>query len=115
MSPVGATEIQAKQEWIIKLKRKDGNYQLVQTLTMENVCAPMPVVSTCEAVKVLKESDPNNTLLQNCFVPPQVGGNIDLILGIRYNNVAPRPIHSLESGLTIYSIIHDIIYAQPSI
>ena len=101
---VGATEIQAKQEWIIKLKRKDGNYQLVQTLTMENVCAEMPMISTSQAVKQLKDSDPNNNLLQNCCVPPQVGGNVDLILGIRYNNVAPRPIHSLESGLTIYSI-----------
>ena len=29
---------------------------------------------------------------------------MDLILGIRYNNVAPKAIHSLESGLTIYSI-----------
>ena len=101
---VGATQIQAKEEWIIKLKRKDGNYQLVQTLTMDNVCAPMPTVNTSQAVTQLKQSDQANTALQNCCVPPQIGGNVDIILGIRYNNVAPKAIHALESGLTIYSI-----------
>ena len=80
---VGATKVEAKQEWIIKLKRKDGNYQLVQTLTMDTVCAPMPVVNTGEAVSQLKNSDISNSTLQNCSVPSQVGGNVDLILGIR--------------------------------
>ena len=110
---VGATEITAKQEWIVKLKRKDGNYQLVQTLTMDTVCAPMPVVNTERAVAELKESDQDSTALQNCCVPPQVGGNVDIILGIRYNNVAPKAIHNLETGLTIYSInleTHDPSY-----
>ena len=101
---VGATQIKAKQEWLIKLKKKDGNYQLVQTLTMDTVCAPMPLVNTSQAVHELKESDKVNSVLQNCRVPPQVGGNVDLILGIRYNNIGPKAIHTLESGLTIYSI-----------
>ena len=101
---VGATQIQAKQEWIIKLKRKYRNYQLVQTLTMDNVCAPMPSVNTSQAVAELKQSDEANTVLQNCCVPPRIGGNVDIILGIRYNNVGPKAIHTLESGLTIYSI-----------
>ena len=110
---VGATEIPAKQEWIVKLKRKNWNYQLVQILTMGTVCAPMPVVNTGRAVSELKESDQDNIALQNCCVPPQVGGNVDIILGIRYNNVALKAIHNLETGLTIYSInleTHDPSY-----
>ena len=101
---VGNTEIKARQEWIVKIKRKDGNYQLVQTLTMDEVCAPMPLVKTGLAVDELKKSDPSNQLLQNCCVPQEIGGKIDIILGIRYNNIAPKVIHTLESGLTIYSI-----------
>ena len=101
---VGGIRIEAKQEWIVKLKRKDGNYQLVQGLTMENVCAQMPVVNTSQALHDLKQSDPDNDLLQSCCVPPEVGGTVDIILGIRYNNIAPKVIHTLESGLTIYSI-----------
>ena len=42
--------------------------------------------------------------LQNCRVPNEVGGTIDLILGIRYNNIAPKVIHTLDSELMIYSI-----------
>ena len=42
---VGNIQLQAKQEWIVKFKRKDGNYQLVQGLTLDTVCAPMPIVA----------------------------------------------------------------------
>ena len=101
---VGGTRIEAKQEWILKLKKKDGNYQLVQTLTMDTVCAPMPIVNTSQAVAELKQSDLTNSILQNCRVPSEIGGNVDIILGIRYNNLAPKVIHTLETGLTIYSI-----------
>jgi len=48
---VGEIKLQAKQEWIVKLKRKDGNYQLVQGLTLDDVCAPMPMVNTVQAVE----------------------------------------------------------------
>ena len=53
---VGGIKLQAKQEWIVKLKRKDGNYQLVQGLTLDDVCAPMPMVNTVQAVEELKKS-----------------------------------------------------------
>jgi len=109
---VGNIELKAKQEWIVKIKLKNNNYQLVQGLTLQNVCAPMPVVSTVRAVDALKSSDPGNKLLQDCCVPPIIGGEVDVILGIRYNNVGPRVIHHLESGLTIYGI--DLATHDPS-
>ena len=88
----------------MKLKLKDGNYQLVQGLTLDKVCAPMPIINTVQAVNELKKSDPNNEVLQKCCVPSMIGGEVKVILGIRYNNIGPRVIHRLESGLTIYSI-----------
>ena len=101
---VGSIQLEARQEWIVKLRRKDGNIQLVQGLTLQKVCAPMPFINTVQAVNELKKSDPSNEVLQNCCVPPIIGGEVKVILGIRYNNIGPKPIHTLESGLTIYSI-----------
>ena len=101
---VGGIQISAKQEWIVKLKKKDGNYQLVKGLTMDQVCSPMPIVNTEQAVAQLKQSDPSNTELQNCHVPAEIGGMVDIIVGIKYNNIGPKVIHTLESGLAIYSI-----------
>ena len=43
---VGGIIVQAKEEWIVRMKRKDGRVQLVQGLTMDQVCAPMPRVNT---------------------------------------------------------------------
>ena len=101
---VGSIQLKARQEWIVKLELKDGNYQLVQGLTLDKVCAPMPIINTVQAVNELKKSDPNNEVLQKCCVPSMIGGEVKVILGIRYNNIGPRVIHRLESGLTIYSI-----------
>ena len=61
---VGGIQLQAKQEWIFKLRRKDGNYQLVKGLTLDTVCAPMPIVNTVKAVEELKQSDLTNDVLQ---------------------------------------------------
>ena len=101
---VGNIQLNARQEWIVKFKKKNGNVQLVKGLSLDTVCAPMPTVNTIHAVTDLKKSDPSNSILQNCCVPAVIGGDVGVILGIRYNNIGPKAIHSLESGLTIYSI-----------
>ena len=100
----------------MKLRRKDGNYQLVQGLTLDDLCAPMPIVNTVKAVEELKQSDVSNDALQNCCVPAIIGGEVGVILGIRYNNIRPKEVHSLESGLTIYFInleTHNLTTMQP--
>ena len=98
---VGNIQLNARQEWIVKFKKKDGNVQLVKGLSLDAVCAPMPTVNTIHAVAELKKSDPSNSILQNCCVPAVIGGDVGVILGIRYNNIGPKAIHSLASGLTI--------------
>ena len=56
------------------------------------------------AVAELKKSDPSNSILKKFCVPAVIGGDVGVILGIRYKNIGPKAIHSFESGLTIYSI-----------
>ena len=38
------------------------------------------------------------------MVPAQVGGHIDVLLGIQYAAHFPKLVHSLESGLAIYEV-----------
>ena len=42
---VGNNVLEAKQEWIVKVKLKNGDYQLVQGLTMDEVTCPMPMIN----------------------------------------------------------------------
>ena len=39
---VGNIQLKARQEWRVQLKMKDGNYQEVQGLTLDDVCLPCP-------------------------------------------------------------------------
>ena len=51
-----------------------------------------------------KNSKPDDHVLQNCCAPAIIGGEIDMIIGIRYNRIAPELIHQLPYGLAINSI-----------
>ena len=78
--------------------------------TMEKVFAAMPVINTEKAVTELKSYNTENLSisikdqLMNCKVPSEVGGEIDVIIGNKYNLIHPVPLHTLECGLTIYSM-----------
>ena len=47
---------------------KYGNYQLVCAVTMDTICAPIPIVNTKDVVSELKSSYKLNTTLQNSSV-----------------------------------------------
>ena len=58
----------------------------------------------------MKAAFPMDELLQNCRLPPMVGGTVDVLLGIQYTSIFPVPVRQLDCGLTIYStrlIAHD--------
>ena len=63
---VGNTVLEAKQEWVVKVKLKNGDYRLFQGLTMDEVTCPMPMINTEDALKELKNSKPDDQVLQNC-------------------------------------------------
>ena len=52
---VGNIQLSARQEWIVKFRKKDGNVQLVRGLSLDAVCAPMPTINTVQAVDELKK------------------------------------------------------------
>ena len=110
MQGVGGILVHAREEWIVRMRRKDGRVQLVKGFTMDTVCAAMPKVNTEKAVEDIKNSNLDDLpadikmKLSNCRVPAEVGGEVDAIIGIKYNSISPIPIHTLECGLTIYSL-----------
>ena len=60
MLGVGGIKIEAKEEWIVKMRRKDKKVQLMKGFTMEKVCAAMPVINTEKAVAELKSYNTEN-------------------------------------------------------
>ena len=57
-----------------------------------------------EAAEEIKASAPTNKELQNLKVPSTVGGEVDILLGIRYLNCHPVLVHALPNGLSIFRV-----------
>ena len=110
MQGVGGILVQAREEWIVRMKRKDGRVQLMKGFTMDQVCAAMPRINTEKAVEEITNYNLDSLQpevkmqLSKCKVPVEVGGQIDVIIGNKYNCISPIPIHTLECGLIIYSL-----------
>ena len=99
---VNNIKITAGDEWLVQLPRTDGRFQLMKGLTLDNITADFPSISTALAVEEVKNDKPDCAELQACRVPDLAGGSVDGLMGILYNSNFPTPLHTLPSGLTIY-------------
>ena len=96
---VGDTKITAKDEYIISVRRVDGRTQHFQGVTMDHITSVFPEINLEAAVLDVKKSDPTNKPLQKCSVPPSVGGEVDVLVGIMFNSSFPELVHMLDCGL----------------
>ena len=99
---VGGLTAVAEEEWVVLMARTDNKKQLIQGLTVPQVTSDFPLIDLGPACAALKGDDQNNHSLQNCRVPPQARGSVDVLLGSKYLSVFPEPVHHLPNGLTIY-------------
>ena len=99
---VGGLTTTALDEWVVTVTRTDGKKQMIQGLTVPKVTSDFPMTNLVAAVKEIKEDDPSNETLQNCKVPTEAGGSVDMLLGIKFLSVFPKEVHTLTCGLTIY-------------
>ena len=99
---VGGLKVLASDEYLISVKREDGRMQHFQGVTMDTITTEFPEVNLEKATAEVLLSDPNNVALQKCSVPPSVGGEVDVLVGITYNSSFPELIHMLDCGLGIY-------------
>ena len=94
--------VQASGEWGSALPLNDGTHQLLRGLTVPRVTSDMPTMRLGPWFEKIKANELDNDLLQNVSIPKELGGYVDMILGISFSLVHPEPIHTFPDGLTIY-------------
>ena len=92
----------ASAEYASLLPLANGSYQTVRGLTLKKVTRDMPMLNLVPAFEQIKSECASNRRVQNLKVPSAVGGQIQMILGIKYQNIYPEIIHSFPSGLTVF-------------
>ena len=92
----------AEAEWASLLPLADGTHQCVRGLTMKRVTGDMPKLNLVPAFEAIKSKCKKSSRIQNLKVPRMVGGEVKMIIGIKYQNIFPVPIHSLPNGLTVF-------------
>ena len=94
--------VNAVAEWASLLPLADGTHQCVRGLTMRRVTADMPRLNLVPVLDKIKAQCKGNRKIQNLKVPEVVGGEVQMIIGIQYQNLFPTPIHTLPNGLTVF-------------
>jgi len=71
---IGGMQTAANDEWLVAVPRTDGRKQLIQGLTVNKFTSDFPSINIETAVREIKQSDPSNTILPQCKLPPVAGG-----------------------------------------
>ena len=101
---VGGTSVKVNDEFMVTISLLDGTRQILEGWTIDRITDALPFVDLRQAEEELKRSQPSNSELQSLQCPQQIGGEVDVLMGIMYQNIFPRPVHSLSNGLTIYEM-----------
>ena len=89
--------------WACQTLTTRGSREVLLGTEVPRITSDFPMVDLQEATRELKNST-DNQKVQALTVPKQVGGHVDVLLGIQHSAHFPKLVHSLESGLGIYEI-----------
>ena len=89
--------------WACQTLTTKGNRELLVGIKVPRILPNIPMVDLQEATRDLKNST-DNQKITGLTVPKQVGGHVDVLLGIQHSAHFPKLMNSLESGLGIYEI-----------
>ena len=101
---VGGVQVMAMDAWMVKVKMMDGGCHVLEGLSVNKVTSDFPKVDLTQAINAVKSSKPEDKTLQNVKIPSEVGGEVDILLGIKYNALFPVLIHMLPTGLAVYKV-----------
>ena len=101
---VGGVQVMARDAWMVKVKMTDGPQEVIECLTVDRVTSDFPRIDLTEATTAIKSSAPQNEVLQNVKAPTWAGGQVHILLGIKYNALFPELIHMMPNGLAIYHL-----------
>ena len=99
---VGGCSVFASGEYLVAMDTTDGKAQQLQGVTVPIITGDFPHLDISAAVAEVKSADRKNSKLRNCKFPPSDGGSVDCLIGIQYNQLLPKLVHMLPSGLAIY-------------
>ena len=102
MGVAGGITVNASAEWASLLPLADGGHQIVRGLTVPRVTQDMPEIPLAKIFSNIKKKCKYNKEIKNLKVPNVVGGRVNMILGIRYQNIYPKPVHQFPNGLTVF-------------
>ena len=101
---VGDTSVKVNSEYMCSIQLVDGTRSILEGVTVDRISSPIPYAKLGAAEEQIKASDLENAELQSLQCNPEVGGELDILMGIQYSALFPTPVHSLPSGLTIYKL-----------
>ena len=102
---VGDTTVKVNAEYMCSIQLVDGSRAVLEGVSVDNISSPLPYAKLTDAEKFIKHSEPGKSELQALRCNPEVGGDLDILMGIYYSALFPTPVHTLPSGLTIYKLV----------
>ena len=94
--------VHATGEWGSVLPLSDGSLQVIRGLTVPRVTSDMPRMRLESWFEKVRSVETENSKLQDISIPKELGGHVDMIIGISFNLVHPEVIHTFPDGLTVY-------------
>ena len=88
--------------WACQPLTTRGSREILIGIEVPRITTDFPMVDLQEATCELKNS--TDRKIQDLTVPKQVGGHVDVLLGIQYSAHFPKRVHSLDSRLAIYEV-----------
>ena len=85
--------VYASGEWGSVLPLADGTQQVVRSLAVPRVTSEMPRMRLKPWFDKVKANETDNENLQDIGIPKQLGGHVDMILGISFQLIYPEPDH----------------------
>ena len=94
--------IYAEDEYMVARDTVDGKAKELQGITVKSITSDFPELDITAAAAEVIGAAPQNLQLRRCKFPRTVGGKVDCLIGIQYNQLQPVLLHMLPSGLAIY-------------
>ena len=71
---------------------------------MKQVTGTMPELNLLPVFEQIKASSEcaENDRIQNLSIPKKLGGSVQMLLEIKYQNIFPEILHSFPTGLTVF-------------
>ena len=104
ISGVGSTTVYAEAEYLVAMETTDGKAQQMQGLVVKNITTDFPQLDISTAAEEMRSAGPvkKNWNMKRCKLPQTIGGSVDCLIGIQYNQLQPKLVHMLPSGLAVY-------------